>query len=64
MDNIDKAVEYQQAMLDAQIQQCQSEPNDVMFCIDCGEPIGEQRKKAVPHAVRCITCQNALEQGG
>lgn len=38
-------------------------PNDVHDCMDCGEPIGVQRKKSVPHAVRCIACQSELERG-
>lgn len=29
------------------------------ICIDCGEPIGAERKKAVPSAMRCIECETA-----
>jgi DnaK suppressor protein len=30
-------------------------------CVDCGEPIGKARLKAMPHAQRCITCQSEYE---
>ena len=30
-------------------------------CEDCGRPIGEARRKAMPSAVRCIRCQEAAE---
>ncbi len=36
-------------------------PNDVTECIDCGEDIEPQRKKALPWAVRCTRCQTKLE---
>ncbi len=26
------------------------------FCIDCGDPIPERRRLAVPGVIRCITC--------
>ena len=36
-------------------------PNDVTECIDCGEDIEPQRKKALPWAIRCTKCQTKLE---
>lgn len=36
-------------------------PNDVTECINCGEDIEPQRKKALPWAVRCTKCQTKLE---
>lgn len=30
-------------------------------CEDCGEPISEARRAAVPGVRRCITCQSAME---
>lgn len=30
-------------------------------CIDCDEPIGALRLKALPHAQRCIACQTLQE---
>ena len=31
------------------------------ICVDCGDPISEQRLKAVPFAQRCIACQKQAE---
>jgi len=31
------------------------------FCVDCDEPIDEERRLAAPFARRCITCQEVLE---
>ena len=31
-------------------------------CIECGEPIGEERLAALPSAVRCVSCQAEWEQ--
>ena len=30
-------------------------------CIDCGNPIPEQRRMAVPGCLRCIDCQDIFE---
>ena len=32
------------------------------ICLDCGEPIPEARRRAVPEATRCVACQTELEQ--
>lgn len=32
-------------------------------CEDCGEPISEARRAALPSAVRCIGCQTKFERG-
>lgn len=31
-------------------------------CLVCGEPIAEQRRRAMPNAVRCIDCQERRER--
>lgn len=31
------------------------------MCVNCGQPIGEQRLRAWPAAVRCIGCQTRAE---
>ncbi|CAA0129560.1 Uncharacterised protein [Starkeya nomas] len=31
-------------------------------CVVCGDPIGAARLKAVPNAVRCISCQSGRER--
>jgi len=32
------------------------------ICIDCDEPIPEARRRAVPGATRCISCQTEFER--
>jgi phage/conjugal plasmid C-4 type zinc finger TraR family protein len=32
-------------------------------CLDCGEPIPEARRRAVPGCVRCVACQGEQERG-
>lgn len=31
-------------------------------CVDCGGPIPEERRVAVPSSVRCIGCQTLFER--
>jgi phage/conjugal plasmid C-4 type zinc finger TraR family protein len=31
-------------------------------CLDCGDEIGAERRKAVPHALRCTSCQAKHER--
>ncbi len=33
------------------------------LCIDCSKVIPEARRRAYPAAVRCITCQQEVENG-
>jgi DnaK suppressor protein len=33
-------------------------------CIECDEPISPKRLAAVPWAMRCIQCQNAVDRDG
>lgn len=63
-DLVDRATEENDAWLNQQIRQHLSTlpANTVTDCMDCGEPIGVQRKAALPHAVRCIDCQSLLER--
>lgn len=60
-DLVDRANDEAAAWLEQQIAKTHYEPTDDTECIDCGEPIGEKRKQAVPWAVRCIKCQTAHE---
>lgn len=62
-DLIDRANTEADAWTAEQIRQASHHPmpNDIADCVDCGEPIGETRKQALPWAVRCIKCQMALE---
>lgn len=40
-------------------------PVTVSDCIDCGDPIDEERREAMPSATRCIDCQarHEIERG-
>jgi phage/conjugal plasmid C-4 type zinc finger TraR family protein len=31
-------------------------------CVACGEPIPKERKRALPSARRCVTCQESFER--
>lgn len=42
----------------------QNERESRMYCVDCEEPIPEERRQAVPGCERCIICQTALERSG
>lgn len=33
------------------------------FCVSCGVEIPTERRKAVPHAKRCVDCQESFEAG-
>ena len=35
--------------------------NEYGSCVDCGEPISQQRLEYYPYVARCIVCQEALE---
>lgn len=62
VDLVDLATVQAQRELDEQLARCGiSTANDIADCVDCGEPIGAQRKAAVPYAVRCIDCQSGRE---
>ena len=50
----------QQGLLDSSLTSVREELNKVSLttmCLDCGDPIGVERKKAVPSATMCIDCQ-------
>lgn len=34
----------------------------ILFCVDCGEPIPEMRRKMVPGTKRCVECQEEYER--
>ncbi len=38
-------------------------PKALDFCAECGEPIPEARRLAVPGCRLCIECQTELENG-
>lgn len=61
-DIADKANDESQRDIDNALENAKlPEPNEITHCIDCGIKIETKRKVAVPHATRCIACQNVLE---
>ena len=62
-DVIDRANAHAEQMLVASIRQAAAMAiaNTVVDCVDCGEPIGDKRKAAMPSAIRCLACQQAKE---
>ena len=65
-DRIDYANAQSEQILAMQIKNAaaQTTPSPIVDCVDCGEPIGEKRKKVAPYAVRRIVCQTAFEKSG
>jgi phage/conjugal plasmid C-4 type zinc finger TraR family protein len=34
-----------------------------LYCVECGDPISEARRKAVPGVQLCVECQQNLDDG-
>lgn len=60
-DIVDKANDDYERWLAGKIAQNRKNATADTDCVDCGEPIGEKRKQAVPWAVRCHKCQTVHE---
>lgn len=63
--DIERAIERDQAVIAKGVSAVLSagkgeEGSD--FCIDCSDEIPEPRRLAVPHANRCVGCQEAAER--
>jgi phage/conjugal plasmid C-4 type zinc finger TraR family protein len=61
-DVVDEAQAIEEAERERAIEALrQREPSSVAFtpadCLDCGDEITAERRKAVPHACRCTSCQ-------
>ncbi|MDO4897072.1 MAG: TraR/DksA C4-type zinc finger protein [Moraxella sp.] len=58
-DTIDRANAQSEQILAMQIKNATAHtvPSPITDCVDCGQMIGAERKKTLPHAVRCIGCQ-------
>jgi len=71
MDDVDRAkdleVAARQRAIDQVVHRCQETPllNDdyQRICLDCGTLIPMPRLLVMPHAVRCVACQQNLETG-
>lgn len=63
-DELDMAQAHMEREIQLRIAAIQDHANGGLgrvFCIDCGEPIPEQRRRHVPNARRCARCQQRLE---
>lgn len=63
-DEMDRVQKINEQFLDNAIaEQQRSMPTgeSLLECEDCGEPIPEARRKAMPGCRRCIDCQTTLE---
>ncbi|AVG15371.1 conjugal transfer protein TraR [Chromobacterium vaccinii] len=67
MDEFDRAQELEAFHLEASLaaQTAASRPLGASLaqCDDCGEPIPEARRQAVPGCTLCIDCQTLSEAG-
>jgi len=67
-DIVDKTQEREEIMWDnwrkqqASAQQFADAMNTARYCVDCGGLIHPSRIKAMPHCVRCVACQQELEE--
>ncbi len=62
MDTADRAQGDREAELAAQSHKAALEAPGAELCADCREPIPEERRRALPSAVRCISCQAFAER--
>ncbi|MFA6219609.1 MAG: TraR/DksA C4-type zinc finger protein [Erythrobacter sp.] len=49
--------ELRVARIRARLETCGDE-----FCRECGDPIEEERRVALPSAICCVACQNIIER--
>jgi len=65
MDEIDRIQELEDTRLAERLAAIQKElekPAESIDCVECGFEIPEERRKLLPHATRCVDCQNAIER--
>jgi len=64
-DELDQAEELIELRVEVAIDRVRAQVNGpaaaVDECTECGEPIPEQRRVAVPTATLCVGCQSMLE---
>lgn len=63
-DIFDRAQELEALQRDAAIAEARSHAphgHSEKFCIDCGEPIPDARRDAIPGCLRCLDCQQDRE---
>lgn len=66
MDDVDQAQEREAAFvaekLEAQSRAARLDARGNEICADCHEPIPQERRLALPSAIRCINCQAWFER--
>lgn len=71
MDEADQAKNYESrhrdmaikhALAKARTLETPCEIAGVRYCVDCCDPIPHKRLKALPHAVRCLDCEQLKER--
>ena len=70
MDDLDRASHietWQRDMALAEFKRRHPQPKQIMVngkvvCMDCEEPICEKRLAGLPHAARCIDCQQDADK--
>ena len=70
MDEFDHAQQQEQAFRDKAIAHQLKQPSETpyededgyRYCLDCGQDIPLKRIKALPHVVRCVSCQDKKER--
>lgn len=64
-DDVDVAQEFEMDSLNDSIKKIKDSMKAVntnIFCVDCDNEIPEARRKSVPNAIRCISCQEMYEK--
>lgn len=69
MDDIDRYTEFEQEMIDKRIRMVRQNVASsegalgAERCQDCASEIPMARRKAIPTAIRCVSCQEEYERG-
>ncbi|WP_405048165.1 TraR/DksA C4-type zinc finger protein [Flexibacterium corallicola] len=65
MDNVDFAQSYVENIRNNEIRSIQTQlrtHSSHKHCRDCEEPIGLDRRRAAPNAIRCMECERDKER--
>lgn len=65
MDEADKAQAEELQISEVKKQHAVFKQTEIsrLYCVDCGDPIPEERRQAVPGCRRCYDCQTRVERG-
>lgn len=61
-DSVDEAAAIVEAWNERCVRATRPTLPGTLLCEDCETPIPERRRKALPHARRCIECQTKMER--